>query len=148
EDVRAKRICALLEALLPEWPVVRDRIRREWRLLSRAPEASPPLIAQQLLVSAEDHRHRLHPGFDVIAIARAVWRRLSRGSCEGASTIEQQIVRVVTGRYERTYRRKLREIALAILVANSFPKAILPAIYLRIAYYGWRMNGYGEACRR
>jgi len=146
--VKAQLICALLEMLLPEWPMVRDRIMREWRLLSRSPESGPPLIAQQLLVSAEDHRHRLHSGFDVIAIIRAAWRRLSRGSREGASTIEQQVVRVVTGRYERTYKRKIREVALAILVAKSFPKAVLPAIYLRIAYYGWRMNGYSQACRR
>lgn len=134
--------------LLPEWPAVRQRIVREWTLLSRSPESVPPLVAQQLLVSGEDHRHGSHPGFDVIAIGRAAWRRMSCGSHEGASTIEQQIVRVVTGRYQRTYRRKAREILLAVLVAQSFPKAALPAIYLRIAYYGWRMNGYREACRR
>lgn len=137
-----------LEMLIPEWSVVRDRIAREWRLLSRSPAFAPPLLAQQLLVSGEDHRHSRHPGFDVIAIGRAMWRRLSRGTREGASTIEQQIVRVVTGRYERTYRRKMREIVLAVLVAHRFPKAILPAVYLRIGYYGWRMNGYREACLR
>lgn len=121
---------------------------REWTLLSRSPEFAPPLVAQQLLVSGEDHRHGSHPGFDVIAIGRAIWRRVSRGSHEGASTIEQQVVRVVTGRYQRTYRRKAREVILAVLVAQSFPRAILPAVYLRIAYYGWRMNGYREACRQ
>jgi membrane peptidoglycan carboxypeptidase len=70
------------------------------------------------------------------------------GFHEGASTIEQQIVRVITGRYERTLRRKIREIFLAVLVARFFPKAVLPAVYLAIGYYGWRMNGYVQACRR
>lgn len=99
-------------------------------------------------MSGEDHRHARHSGFDPIAIGRAVWRRLIRESREGASTIEQQIVRVVTGRYERTLRRKVREIFLAILVAHSFPKETLPAVYLVIAYYGWHMNGYSQACQR
>jgi membrane peptidoglycan carboxypeptidase len=101
-----------------------------------------------MLVSGEDHRHRTHPGFDVIAIVRAIWRRLSRGTREGGSTIEQQIVRVITGRYERTYLRKLREIGLAILVARRYPKSSLPAVYLSIGYYGWRMNGYRQALLR
>lgn len=103
---------------------------------------------QQLLVSGEDHRHAQHPGFDLIAICRAVWRRLSSGKREGASTIEQQLVRTFTGRYEPTLRRKLREIMLAAFVDIHFPKDILPAVYLSVAYYGWQMNGYRQASRR
>ena len=128
--------------------LVRATIEVEWRRLRRFPELVPPTAAQQLLVSGEDHRHSRHPGFDPIAIGRAVWRRVSRRSREGASTIEQQIVRVITGRYERTYRRKIKEIVLATLVAYWFPKSVLPAIYLSIGYYGWRMNGYTQACHR
>jgi monofunctional glycosyltransferase len=127
---------------------VRRRIQHECRRLNNYPHLVPTIIAQQLLVSGEDHRHAIHPGFDPIAIGRAIWRRVRYGSHEGASTIEQQIVRVITERYERTLRRKLREIFLAVLVARSFPKAVLPAVYLSIAYYGWRMNGYAQACWR
>ena len=139
--------------------VMRRFVRHDWcrvylyvqiendRLL-KSPAFPPPLIAQQLLVSGEDHRHALHPGFDSIAICRAIWKRLTSESREGASTIEQQIVRTVTGKYERTIRRKISEIILAILVDCTFDKTILPAVYLSIAYYGWRMNGYLQACKR
>ena len=38
--------------------------------------------------------------------------------------------------------------ALAILVTRHVPKAELPALYLSVGYYGWRMNGLAQACRR
>lgn len=131
-----------------EWDIVHAGITLECTRLARHPELAPPLVAQRLLVSGEDHRHSWHPGFDLIAICRALWRRLAYGSREGASTIEQQIVRTITGRYERTLHRKLKEILLATLVRASFPREVLPAVYLSIAYYGWRMNGYRQACQR
>lgn len=135
-------------ALCADWRIVRTHLDAVCILIERNSDCTPPLIAQRLLVSGEDHRHARHPGFDLIAIGRACWRRLSCGTHEGGSTIEQQIVRVLTGRYERTVTRKLREIALAALVARRYPKHRLPAAYLWIGYYGWRMNGYLQACRR
>jgi membrane peptidoglycan carboxypeptidase len=139
---------ALEHALKGDWETVRTRLDATCILMDHTPDCTPPLIAQCLLVSGEDHRHARHQGFDLIAIGRACWRRFSRGTHEGASTIEQQIVRVLTGRYDRTVARKLREIALATLVARRYSKDRLPAVYLWIGYYGWRMNGYLQACRR
>lgn len=134
--------------MLPEWSTIQIRIEYECRRLAQFPHLAPTIVAQRLLVSGEDHRHGSHPGFDVIAILRACWRRIIQESREGASTIEQQIVRVVTNRYERTLTRKIREIVLAVLVARVYPKELHPAIYLAIGYYGWRMNGYVQACRK
>jgi membrane peptidoglycan carboxypeptidase len=128
--------------------MVRSRIEQERIYLVRRPDLAPSLIAQELLVSGEDHRHAWHSGFDPIAICRALWRRLAYGSHEGASTIEQQLVRTITGRYERTLERKLKEIVLAFLVCEAFSRKDLPAVYLAIAYYGWHMNGYRQACKR
>jgi len=131
-----------------DWRIVRDRITFELRQITRREEFSPSLATQLLLVSGEDHRHRRHYGFDPYAICRAIWRRVIRQSREGASTIEQQIARVITNRFEVTIRRKVKEVLLAALIAESFPKALLPSVYLRIGYYGWRMNGYSQACLR
>lgn len=147
-SVRARINFALLSLAPREWAVVRARIELECTRIVCRPEFAPTLVSQYLLVSGEDHRHAGHPGFDLIAIGRALWRRLAHGSHEGASTIEQQIVRTITQRYERTIWRKLSEIHLAILVSRSFRKDALPAVYLAIAYYGWRMNNYRQACMR
>jgi penicillin-binding protein 1A len=108
----------------------------------------PTTLAQQLLISGEDHRFFRHGGIDPIAICRAVWRGIVLGQREGASTIEMQVIRVVSGRFERTLRRKICEMALATLVAREIPKEALPGLYLQIGYFGWRMNGFDEACRR
>src|SRR2546426_88246 len=142
-------VAAALEcAMRADWDTVRARLDAVYAQIGRNLDCTPPLIAQRLLVSGEDHRHARHPGFDWIAIGRVCWRRVSRRTREGGSTIEQQIVRVLTGRYERTVARKVREIALAILVCRRYSKDRLPVAYLWIGYYGWRMNGYLHACRR
>lgn len=107
----------------------------------------PSILAQQLLISGEDHRFFSHGGIDLVAVCRALWRGIVLRHPEGASTIEMQIVRVLSGRYERTTRRKVREMALATLVTREIPKGALPAIYLRLGYFGWRMNGFAAACR-
>jgi len=131
-----------------EWLKLRAELIREYRLHVDAAGCHPTALAQQLLISGEDHRFFRHGGIDTIAICRAIWRGIVLGRPEGASTIEMQLVRVVSGRFERSLRRKLREMALATLVARAIPKEALPAVYLRIGYFGWRMNGFEDACRR
>ena len=37
---------------------------------------------------------------------------------------------------------------LAVLVTRHVPRGELAALYLSVAYYGWRMNGFSQACRR
>jgi Membrane carboxypeptidase (penicillin-binding protein) len=88
------------------------------------------------LILAEDHRNEFHPGIDVIAMSRAVWVRMRLGQVQGASTIEQQFVRVVTGRHEHTVRRKLREQMLALMLVRRTTKRQIASAYLAVAFYG------------
>lgn len=95
----------------------------------------------KLLISGEDHRFFYHIGFDIIAITRAVKNRLLHDKIEGASTIEQQLVRVLTNDYQRTFSRKIREILLATTLTSVIPKRAIPKIYLNVAYFGAGMTG-------
>lgn len=97
---------------------------------------SVPSVFVDAVILAEDHRNAIHPGVDVLAIARALWMRLRYGQIQGASTIEQQFVRVVTNRNERTIRRKLREQFLALMLARRAPKRQIASTYLAVAFYG------------
>lgn len=143
---------------LPVRIVAKFMLKKEWTRLSKdlqklvtnycCKKNDIPIIMQKLLISGEDHRFFSHGGFDPIAIARAIWKTKVLKKREGASTIEQQIVRVVTGNYQKTLRRKIKEILLATLLSNCTNKKILPGLYLFIAYYGWKMNGYHQACIR
>ncbi len=88
------------------------------------------------LIAAEDHRNTIHRGVDPIAVFRAVCARVFTGHVQGASTIEQQFVRVISGRYERTIARKIYEQALAVAVSRRRSKSQIAIAYLSVAYYG------------
>ena len=87
------------------------------------------------LVVAEDHRFFFHDGIDPYAIFRASIKTLS-GQVQGASTIEQQLVRTITKDYEKTLRRKIREALLASTLRRKFTKCEVAWAYLLIAYWG------------
>ena len=51
-----------------------------------------------------------------------------------------QFVRTVTGHYDRTWRSKLLEMTLAVRSTRHIGRDRLPALYLWVAYYGWRVR--------
>ena len=128
-----------------EWLNIESRVA-EIKVATEQMNISPILVA--LLIAAEDHRFGSHPGVDLISLCRAVWRTVICGKREGGSTIAMQLVRVITGRYERTIRRKIAEIYFAIRLTRLIPKSDIPKFYLSIAYFGWRMNGLKQASLR
>ena len=114
-------------------------IRKEVRKCLEVVDSSWQLVPRPFLaplVAGEDHRNELHYGVDPIAMIRAAYVRIRSGRIQGASTIEQQFVRVVTGRFERSARRKIREQILAIAVSRRREKSQIASAYLSIAFYG------------
>jgi membrane peptidoglycan carboxypeptidase len=105
-------------------------------------------ILTKLLISGEDHRFKYHFGFDLIAIIRAIKNRILYNKIEGASTIEQQLVRVLLNNFEKTLSRKIREIFLSTTICEIVLRNNIPLIYLNIAYYGANMNGLSQALKR
>lgn len=99
------------------------------------------------VIAAEDHRYFLHMGAELRSILRAA-TSLRTKRYSGGSTVEQQLVRVIRGRYEFTIARKLSEIVLALSIYGSFSKVELVQIYLEVAYYGWHGSGLREILAR
>lgn len=97
------------------------------------------------LIIAEDHRYFFHFGVDFIAMARAIYSTKINKKFQGASTIEQQLVRVISARYERSLRRKIREQILAVLISRRFRKNEIAKCYLMNAYMGHKRRGVFEA---
>ena len=101
-------------------------------------------ISQHLInatVATEDRDFWLHPGFDPIAILRAIYYNVSeRRIVSGASTITQQLARNVLltpeERIQETAQRKIKEIVLAAELTRVYPKDIILEIYLNELYYG------------
>lgn len=104
----------------------------------------PNLVSSSLvgaLVVAEDHRNCLHYGVDPLDIMRTFKVRIFERRRQGASTIEQQLVRTITARYEKTPRRKIREQLIAVMLNFECDKADLARAYLQVAYYGVSLVG-------
>lgn len=137
--------CIARRLVSPEWHVLKDLLAREITRYSTHPQPHPHLL--RFLVIGEDRRHGSHPGFDLVGITRAFWRRISSQKREGASTIAQQLVRTVTDRREQTVQRKLREILLAVLATEYFGAEQLAHLYLHIAFYGTEMHGLTAAAK-
>lgn len=99
------------------------------------------------LVVGEDRRFFKHSGFDIIAICRAIRNRIFYNKKEGASTIEQQLVRVLTNQYDKTIRRKLKEIILASTLKKYLSKKNIALLYLSLAYYGTEKQGLEQTLK-
>jgi len=101
---------------------------------------SPYLVAAT--IATEDKDFYAHPGFDPIAILRALWNNVISGGEEGggASTITQQLARTLLlspqERSQRTFLRKTREIILAAEITRQYSKDDILELYLNEIYYG------------
>jgi penicillin-binding protein 1A len=100
----------------------------------------PHLVAA--FISAEDRRFWEHPGFDIVGIGRAAWKNFIAGKTkEGASTITQQVIKMLIVGNERSYERKLKELVLAVRFERELSKPEILAIYLNQIFLG--NNAYG-----
>src|SRR5581483_5954954 len=92
-------------------------------------EISPTL--QRAVVAVEDRRFFYHPGVDPIGLGRAIVRDIrSRGRVEGGSTLTQQLARTLFLSNVRSYGRKAKEAALAILIEAQLSKSQILELYL------------------
>jgi penicillin-binding protein 1A len=105
-----------------------------------------PAPLKQATIAVEDARFYAHPGIDVIGIARAVWTNLQSGTVvEGASTITQQVAKLLFLTHRKTLERKLREVLLAVRMERTLSKDEILEIYLNQAYYGHSAYGVEAA---
>lgn len=124
----------------------------DWRGSPPIPLTAMPSFVPAAFMAAEDVRFRHHIGIDPIGIVRAVITDLRAGGlAQGGSTIDQQIIK---GRFlslDRTWRRKLVELPLAVLLDARLSKDEILEIYLNDVYFGHQSGkpvlGIEEASR-
>lgn len=124
------------------------------RLLHGDRRAGEPLplakIPQALIhatLAAEDQRFRSHGGVDLLATVRALKDSLTAGrSVSGASTITQQLVKIVHPR-PRTLWTKAVEIMTARRIEMTWDKNTILEAYLNRLGYGSFASGCREAAQ-
>ena len=107
--------------------------------LSELKEVSTHLIDATLAI--EDDQFYDHIGIDIPALGRAVLSEIGIGSPRGGSTITQQFVKNSMLSSEHSYKRKVKEIVLALLLEVKFSKDEILLMYLNAIPYG--SNAYG-----
>jgi len=108
----------------------------------------PPALPQAVLAT-EDRRFYDHFGIDLIGLARAVVANVRAGRIvQGGSTITQQVAKNLFLSPERTYKRKLQEVMLALWLENRFSKDQILELYLNRVYLGAGTYGVDAAARK
>ena len=111
-----------------------------------------PQVMQDAMVAVEDRRFRYHPGLDPVGMARAaavaVQKRGSGRRLQGASTITQQLARNIFLSNSYNFRRKAREMILALALEWKFSKDEILELYLNKVYFGGGSYGIDAASRR
>jgi penicillin-binding protein 1A len=103
-----------------------------------------PAFVRAAFIAAEDANFYRHGGIDFLGIVRALFRNLQRGTVvQGGSTITQQVVKSLLLSPEKSYRRKLREIILALRLERQLTKDEILYLYLNQIYFG--SGAYGVA---
>jgi penicillin-binding protein 1B len=111
----------------------------------------PPHLVEAICV-IEDQQFFEHYGVNWRGIIRAFIRNTEEGKITGGgSSITSQLVKNLFLTKEQTYKRKLSEAFLSILLEQRLTKEQIFAMYCNIAYLGQRssfsINGFGEAAR-
>jgi penicillin-binding protein 1A len=120
-----------------------DESRRDVPLAEMSPRV------RQAVIAVEDHRFYRHAGIDPIGFGRAVWRNLRRGAVrEGGSTLTQQLARTVFLGNQRTWGRKLKEAALALMLEQQLGKDQILELYLNRIYMSGGTYGVETMSRR
>ncbi len=93
-------------------------------------------------ISIEDKTFYKHKGINPKRIVKAGINNIkSRSLKEGASTITQQLIKNTQLTSEKTYKRKIKEIALARKLEKQYDKDQILEYYLNVIYFG--NNCYG-----
>jgi penicillin-binding protein 1A len=144
-----------VEALTTYRPAAATQVRaRDGTLLATfATERRIPLAAEQIpqvfrdaVIAAEDARFYHHTGVDPRGLLRsAVNNLLRKRLSQGGSTLTQQLARTLFLSPEKTFRRKLNEILLAIQIEQRFSKDQIFTLYANQIYFGHGRYGVEAA---
>lgn len=107
-----------------------------------------PQNLQNAFVAVEDARFYEHYGVDPRGILRAVWANMTDGSVsEGGSTITQQLAKNAYLTQERTLKRKIQEVFLALQLERQYTKQEILELYLNQIYFGQGAYGVQAAAQ-
>ena len=108
-----------------------------------------PLNLRNAFIAAEDWQFFSHNGISFKGIIRSVLINLRHGKkMQGASTITQQLVKLLFFDSQKTFKRKIQEQLYAYLAEQQFTKEQILQTYLNHVYFGFGIYGVQAASHR
>ena len=108
-----------------------------------------PQALPQAVMATEDRRFYSHFGVDIIGLSRAMIANVRAGRIvQGGSTITQQVAKNLFLTPERTIKRKIQELMLALWLEQKFSKDQILTIYLNRVYLGAGTYGVDAASQK
>jgi penicillin-binding protein 1A len=116
------------------------------RIIVTKKDISPLLV--NAIVATEDADFYHHGGVNPKAIMRALLKdAIARRKAQGASTLTQQLAKQVFLTPEKSYRRKINEMMLAVQIEKDFTKDQIFELYANQMYLGHGAYGVEAASR-
>lgn len=107
-----------------------------------------PRHVKNAFIAVEDKRFYRHFGIDLFRIGGALLRDIEeKAFVQGASTITQQLAKMVFLTPEKTVTRKIKEVALSLQLERKYSKDEILGIYLNQTYLGTRAYGIEAAAQ-
>lgn len=105
-----------------------------------------PKYLKDAIISTEDKNFYTHEGYDIFGIMRSVIVNvINKKATQGASTITQQLARILFLSNEKTFTRKIKEIQIAARIEKTISKDKILEMYLNNVYLGSGAYGVGAA---
>lgn len=107
-----------------------------------------PKELTQALIATEDKNFYKHPGYDLVGLARSMVANVLAGHVvQGASTLTQQLSRILFLSNEKTFTRKIKELQVAAQIEKTISKDKILEMYLNNVYLGSGAYGIKGAAR-
>ncbi|WP_449539344.1 transglycosylase domain-containing protein [Ferdinandcohnia sp. Marseille-Q9671] len=108
-----------------------------------------PDHVKNAVIAIEDERFYSHNGFDLKGITRAFFNNLFAGRITGGgSTITQQLTKNALLSPEKTYKRKIEELFLALEIEKHYEKDEILQMYLNQVFFGNGSWGISQASKK
>jgi penicillin-binding protein 1A len=103
---------------------------------------------QNAVIAAEDKNFWKHHGLDKVALLRAAYRNIKhRRITQGGSTITQQLAKTMFFTLKRDWKRKIKDMLMALQIEKRFTKEEILEAYCNQSYFGGRAFGIESAAQ-
>lgn len=107
-----------------------------------------PEELKEAIIATEDKNFYKHSGYDIFGLARSMVQNVLAGRVvQGASTITQQLARILFLSNEKTFTRKIKELVIAARIEKTISKDQILEMYLNNVYLGSGAYGVEGAAK-